>query len=79
MLLVGGSTRLLFVREYVQQKFGKQPNTSLPPEEVVALGATLFAGNLAFQEPGFDLPANTLRKVSSIREMKQDVQVERTP
>ena len=36
VLLVGGSTRLLFVREWLEEKFGKAPNTSLNPEHAVA-------------------------------------------
>ena len=36
VLLVGGSTRLLLVREWVKEKFNKAPDTSVPPEEVIA-------------------------------------------
>ena len=51
VLLVGGTTRLLSVRNWVEERFGKTPNTSLPPEEIVALGAANFAGKLASLEP----------------------------
>ena len=36
VLLVGGSTRLLLVREWVEKKFNKAPDTRVPPEEVIA-------------------------------------------
>ena len=51
VLLVGGSTRLLLVREWVREKFNKTPDTSVPPEEVIALGAALFAGENDNQSP----------------------------
>ena len=44
VLLVGGTTRLLLVREWVQRKFKKAPDTRIEPDEVTALGAALFAG-----------------------------------
>ena len=44
VLLVGGTTRLLLVREWVQRKFKKAPDTRVDPDEVAALGAALFAG-----------------------------------
>ena len=65
VLLVGGTTRLLSVRNWVEERFGKPPNTSLPPEEIVALGAANFAGKLASLEPDQVLQDNTLRRVST--------------
>lgn len=47
VILVGGSTRLPMVQDYVQSKLGKTPNKSVNPDEVVALGAALQAGVLA--------------------------------
>lgn len=44
VLLVGGTTRLLLVREWVQRKFKKTPDTRIEPDEVTAMGAALFAG-----------------------------------
>ena len=41
VLLVGGSTRIPKVQELVQGIFGKEPNKSINPDEVVALGAAL--------------------------------------
>lgn len=47
VLLVGGSTRLLQVREEVEKYFHKKPLTSLHPDEAVALGAAIQADILA--------------------------------
>jgi molecular chaperone DnaK len=47
VVLVGGSTRLPMVQEYVQNTLGKTPNKSVNPDEVVAVGAALQAGVLA--------------------------------
>ncbi|MBL8600765.1 MAG: Hsp70 family protein [Myxococcales bacterium] len=43
VILVGGSTRIPAVRSRVQGFFGREPLTHLPPEEVVALGASILA------------------------------------
>ncbi|MBM4390468.1 MAG: Hsp70 family protein [Deltaproteobacteria bacterium] len=43
VLLVGGMTRFPLVRDAVQQFFGKSPNASLNPDEVVAVGAAIQA------------------------------------
>lgn len=47
VILVGGSTRIPAVREAVQKFFGKAPNMSVNPDEVVALGAAVQGGVLA--------------------------------
>ncbi|THU04142.1 Fe-S protein assembly chaperone HscA [Lampropedia puyangensis] len=47
IVMVGGSTRLLAVQETVAAFFGKQPLTNLNPDEVVALGASIQANQLA--------------------------------
>lgn len=44
VLLVGGSTRMPAVRDAVKSFFGKEPNSSVNPDEVVALGAAVQAG-----------------------------------
>ncbi len=41
VLLVGGMTRTPLVRKKVSEFFGKEPNTSVNPDEVVALGAAV--------------------------------------
>ncbi|HEY0004825.1 MAG TPA: molecular chaperone DnaK [Pyrinomonadaceae bacterium] len=44
VVLVGGSTRIPKVQEMVKDIFGKEPNKSVNPDEVVAVGAALQAG-----------------------------------
>ena len=46
VILVGGSTRMPLVRDYVREIFGHEPNTSQNPDEAIALGATIQAGIL---------------------------------
>lgn len=41
VLLVGGSTRMPAVQELVRQELGKEPNKSVNPDEVVAIGAAI--------------------------------------
>jgi molecular chaperone DnaK len=47
VLLVGGSTRMPKVQSLVQEFFGKEPNRSVNPDEVVAVGAAIQGGVLA--------------------------------
>jgi molecular chaperone HscA len=47
VILVGGSTRVPFVRAYVEKVFGKTPLGDINPDEVVALGAAIQADILA--------------------------------
>ena len=47
VLLVGGSTRIPKVQEIVKDFFGKEPNKSVKPDEVVAIGASIQGGVLA--------------------------------
>ena len=47
VILVGGSTRIPCIQEQVKKIFGKSPNQSVNPDEVVALGAAIQAGVLA--------------------------------
>ena len=47
VLLVGGSTRVPLIKEKLQSLFGKVPNDTLDPDEVVALGAAIQADILA--------------------------------
>ena len=46
VILVGGMTRMPRVRQFVKELFGKEPNTSVNPDEVVAMGAAIQAGVL---------------------------------
>src|ERR1051326_4375592 len=46
VILVGGSTRIPKVQEIVKDYFGKEPNKSVNPDEVVAIGAAIQGGVL---------------------------------
>ena len=46
ILLVGGSTRIPKIQEIVKNFFGKEPNKSVNPDEVVAIGAAIQGGVL---------------------------------
>lgn len=46
ILLVGGSTRIPAVQEWVESFFGKKPNKGINPDEVVAAGASIQGGVL---------------------------------
>ncbi len=47
VVLVGGSTRIPKVQQAVKDLFGKEPNKSVNPDEVVAIGAAVQGGVLA--------------------------------
>jgi molecular chaperone DnaK len=47
VVLVGGMTRMPLVQKSVQEFFGKEPNRSVNPDEVVAMGAAIQGGILA--------------------------------
>ena len=47
VILVGGMTRMPLVQEKVKSFFGKEPNRSVNPDEVVAMGAAIQGGILA--------------------------------
>lgn len=47
ILLVGGSTRMPAVLELIRRELGKEPNKSVNPDEVVAIGAAIQAGVIA--------------------------------
>ena len=46
VILVGGSTRIPKIQEVVEKFFGKKPNKSVNPDEVVAIGAAIQGGVL---------------------------------
>jgi molecular chaperone DnaK len=47
VILVGGSTRIPAIQQAVEDFFGKKPNKSVNPDEVVALGAAIQGGVLS--------------------------------
>ncbi len=51
VLLVGGSTRMISVQEAVKAELGKEPNRSVNPDEVVAMGAAIQGGILQGNNP----------------------------
>jgi molecular chaperone DnaK len=55
IILVGGSIRIPAVQEKVKAIFGKEPNRSVNPDEVVAMGAAIQAGVLAGDDLGIVL------------------------
>ena len=55
VVMVGGSTRMPQVRSTVAEYFGRDPLTNLNPDEVVALGASIQANQLAGNNPTGDL------------------------
>ncbi|MGB0449443.1 MAG: Fe-S protein assembly chaperone HscA [Porticoccaceae bacterium] len=55
VILVGGSTRALRVREKVEQLFNRQPHSKIDPDRVVAMGAALQAEVLVGNKSGDEM------------------------
>lgn len=53
VVMVGGPTRLKIVQQTAEQIFGRKPNTSVHPDEVVAMGAAIQADILAGKNQDF--------------------------
>jgi molecular chaperone DnaK len=57
VLLVGGSTRIPFVQQHLENKFGFKPENTVNVDECVALGAALHAGLTMLREKPDEVPA----------------------
>ncbi len=57
VLLVGGSTRIPFVQQHLENKFGFKPENTVNVDECVALGAALHAGLTMLREKPEEVPA----------------------
>ncbi len=55
VLLVGGSTRMISVQEAVRAELGKEPNKSVNPDEVVAMGAAIQGAVLSGDQNASDI------------------------
>ncbi len=64
VLLVGGSSRMPAVRQMLKRLAGREPDTSLSPDEAVAQGAALHAGALLARAGGQPSPLR-IRNVNS--------------
>lgn len=51
VILVGGATRMPLLKSRIERHFGKAARQSLPPEQVVSLGAALLADSLRRERP----------------------------
>ena len=55
LVMVGGSSRIPWVRRFVSEATGVAPSADVDPEECVALGAAIFAGMLSGHVAGVEL------------------------
>jgi molecular chaperone DnaK len=67
VLLIGGSTRIPAVRDALQTFFGKEPDSSINPDEAVSLGAALVAALKAVDIQQPDIPEPVAEKVGGLQ------------
>lgn len=60
VILVGGSTRMPMVEDYIKEMYGKSARRGISPDEAVALGAALFADSIAKSMSSFTLDAGNI-------------------
>ena len=85
VILVGGSTRMPKVQDSVSKLFGKEPNKSVNPDEVVSIGASIQEGSkgevndvLLLDVTPLTLGIETMGGVYPLIEKKRQSQVRRT-
>ncbi|GBG79041.1 hypothetical protein CBR_g28755 [Chara braunii] len=66
VLLAGGSTRIPKLQEMLTAFFGKPPIKSVSPDEAVAFGAAVMAGQLARRDKCKEAPTISVRDVTSV-------------
>ena len=82
VLLVGGSTRIPAVRNRIKKLVGKEPETGFNPDEVVAMGAAIYAakltGKTVVSKTGQKVPAISFENVTahSLGILIQDTETE---
>lgn len=73
ILMVGGSSRIPAVFDMVASFFGKQPNTSVHPDEAVARGAALFASQVMASKSGIGVAPQVKEIVKRLPSVKDIV------
>ena len=67
VLLTGGSTRIPAVRSVLTSFFGKEPDTSINPDEAVVLGAALIAAQKILEIAPENVPEPVAKKVGGLQ------------
>jgi molecular chaperone DnaK len=66
VLLIGGSTRIPYVRTLLTNTFGKEPDSSVNPDEAVALGASLMAAKKVLEIKPEEVPPVVKEKIGGL-------------
>lgn len=56
IILVGGSTKIPLVREFLQDMFGKEPYSDTDPDTAIARGAAIFGATMMLPDPNLERP-----------------------